>query len=172
MSISNRLAKLLTICFVLGFLIFPLARLAAMPPASRPRVNTEAWDIKDKKQEPQAATLNQIFRLEFGRQHPRKFFATLSSQKGAVGVITQESRQGHSASGIDEARAKSLNKMLADFAIETKYAKPGKYWSCNYPLDFTFSEKTTIRRCHEMLTPAHKKSFAAVINRLSFESKR
>jgi hypothetical protein len=96
----------------------------------------------------------------------------MSSQKNASGVLTQESRTGHTAASIDSVKAKELTKLLSDFTTDTGYAKPGKYWSCQYPLDFTFAQKTTLRRCREMLTPEHKQSFTKLVSTLSLESKR
>jgi len=140
--------------------------------SARPRVDTEAWDIKETSPNSPSSSMTVIFRLHFGQTHQRVFFATMSSQKSASGVLTQESRTGHTAASIDSVKAKGLTKLLSDFTTDTSYAKPGKYWSCQYPLDFTFAQKTTLRRCREMLTPEHKKSFTKLVSTLSFESKR
>lgn len=167
---------------VTAFLI--VAAIAALPEAhstsSRPRVDTEAWDIKEPASNETTSQITMIFRLNFGQTHQRVFFATMSSQKSQQknrqenisGVLTQESRTGHTAASIGAAKAKTLTKLLSDFTTETGYAKPGKYWSCQYPLDFTFAQKTTLRRCREMLTPEHKKDFSKLVSTLSFESKR
>ncbi len=140
--------------------------------AARPRIDTEAWDIKDSSPGNSDSMMTMIFRLSFGQTHQRVFFATMGSQKSAAGVLTQESRTGHTASSMSAAKAKNLTKVLSDFTTDTGYAKPGKYWSCQYPLDFTFAQKTTLRRCREMLTPEHKKSFSKIVSTLSLESKR
>ena len=165
--------------------VFLFLMIAAQPPAahstsSRPRIDTEAWDIKEPAQGDSTSQLTVIFRLTFGQTHQRAFFATMSSQKiqqknqqeNGSGVLTQESRTGHTAASIGAAKAKALTKLLSDFTTDTGYAKPGKYWSCQYPLDFNFAQKTTLRRCREMLTPAHKKSFSRLVSTLSLEYKR
>lgn len=160
-----------------AFLFLSLAtQPVAHSTSSRPRVDTEAWDIKEPAPGDSSSQLTVIFRLNFGQTHQRTFFATMSHQKSlqqsASGVLTQESRTGHTAASIGAAKAKALTKLLSDFTTDTGYAKPGKYWSCQYPLDFTFAQKTTLRRCREMLTPEHKKAFSKLVSTLSFESKR
>lgn len=162
-----------TVVAVLGaiFLLVAPAR-DSFGSSARPRLDTEAWDIKETTPTDPNSSMTMIFRLTFGQTHQRVFFATMGSRKAATGVLTQESRTGHTASSIDGFKAEKLTKQLSDFTTDTSYAKPGKYWSCQYPLDFTFAQKTTLRRCREMLKPEHKKSFSKLVSDLSLESKR
>lgn len=149
----------------------PEASQAKLATAAKPRINTEAWEIKEDSPHGLGPQMMVIFRLSFGQTHQRLFFATQVA-RNSNGVLTQESRAGHSAASITAAKAKSLTKLLSDFTTETSYAKPGKYWSCLYPLDFTIAHKTTLRRCREMLSPAHKRDFSKIVRTLSIESKR
>lgn len=149
-----------------------LCAIEAKANSARPRIDTEAWDIKESSPKNSQSTMTMAFRVSFGQTHQRVFFATIGSVKSSTGVLTQESRTGHTASAISSIKTKYLTKKLSDFTTETKYAAPGKYWSCQYPLDFTFAQKTTLRRCREMLTPDHKRSFSKLVSTLSFESKR
>jgi hypothetical protein len=158
--------------FLIASILLISPNSIAFGSSARPRVDTEAWDIKETSPADPRSTFTMIFRLTFGQTHQRVFFATIGSKKSATGVLTQESRTGHTAASIDAANAAKITKQLSDFTSETKYARPGKYWSCQYPLDFTFAQKTTLRRCREMLTPEHKKSFSKIVNALSLESKR
>lgn len=159
----------------LNVFVFLSALTFAVPAttsSSRPRINTQSWDIKEEPSSAPTKSLQTLFRVVFGQTHQRLFFATLAPQKNASGVLTQESRTGHTASSIGASKAKNLARQLSNFTTVTKYAQPGKYWSCHYPLDFTFAEKTTLRRCREMLTPEHKKAFSQLVSTLSLESKR
>jgi len=174
---SQSMAPKANVCS--AFFAITIATILLVAPTSgsfgssaRPRVDTEAWDIKETTPADPNSSMTMIFRLTFGQTHQRVFFATMGSRKSATGVLTQESRTGHTASSIDASKAEKITKQLSDFTSDTKYARPGKYWSCQYPLDFTFAQKTTLRRCREMLTPEHKKSFSRLVSTLSLESKR
>lgn len=157
------------VCLLLVIVNIPLNAHAS---SSRPRINTEARSIDDLSDKASSLQPTVIFRFNFGQTHQRAFFATMPPGKNTDGVLTQESRTGLTAVSISTAKVKSLTKLLADFTTTTAYAKPGRHWSCQNPLEISFAQKTTLRRCQELLTPVHKKELAKLVNKLSLESKR